>query len=174
MPPRPEPRLRPAGLADLDVLVAHRRAMWAAIGGFTGAELDGEGPVYRRWMRRMFRERRFLAWIAEDARGRPIGSGAVWLMEGQPRPGEVNGYRPYILSMYTAPGHRGEGIASTIVRTAVRFAKDHGYRRITLHASEMGRPIYRRLGFERGWEMRQRFDQPAARPARPARRRTAS
>jgi GNAT superfamily N-acetyltransferase len=171
MPSRAPVRLRPAGLADLDVLVAHRRAMWVAIADYSNDELDAGDPVYRRWARRMMRQRRLLAWIAEDESGQPIGSGAVWLTEAQPRPGELAPWRPYILSMYTDEGHRGKGIASTIVRTAVNYARDHGFSRITLHASEMGRPVYRRLGFERSWEMRQRFDVPPTRRSVPARRR---
>jgi GNAT superfamily N-acetyltransferase len=167
MAPRGSNRIRPARPADIEVLVEHRRAMWAAIGGSSRSELKASDPPYRRWVRRMLREKRFRAWIAEDASHRPIGSGAVWLTEAQPRPGESQRFRPYILSMYTDPGHRGEGIASAIVRSAVRYAREHGYPRITLHAAEMGRSVYARLGFERSWEMRQRFDLP--RPRRAAR-----
>ena len=137
--------------------------MWEAIGGFTRRELDAADPVYRAWTRRMMNAGRFLGWIAEGADHRAIGSGAIWLTEIQPRPAELYGRRPYLLSMYTDPGHRGEGIASAIVRAAVRYARDHGYSRITLHASPMGRPVYARLGFERSWEMRQLFGRVAAR-----------
>jgi len=147
--------------------------MWKSIGGFTKRELDAADPPNRRWTRRMIRAKRFVAWIAEDAHGRPIGSGAVWLTEAQPRPKEISRWRPYILSMYTEPRHRGEGIASAIVRAGVQYAKDQGYGRITLHASDMGRSVYRRLGFDRGWEMRMKFDAPAPRGRAPARRRRA-
>ena len=153
------------------MLVDHRREMWAAIGGFSNSDLEAGDLVYRRWVRRMMRAKRFRAWIAEDAQRRPIGSGAVWLTEAQPRPGEPGPYRPYILSMYTDPAHRGEGVASAIVRTAVAYARAQGFQRITLHASEMGRSVYARLGFERGWEMRQRFTVHLARATAPARRR---
>ncbi len=142
--------------------------MWEAIGGFRLADLDAGDPVYRRWTARMLRARRFIGWIAEDRAGTPIGSGAVWLTEVQPRPGEWTRGRPYILSMYTDPEHRGEGIASAIVRASVRYARENGYSRITLHASTMGRPVYRRLGFERTWEMRRMLRAPRRRPARGA------
>jgi len=145
--------------------------MFRAIGDYTRAELDAADRRYRRWVRRMSRAKRFLAWIAEDDRGRPIGSGALWLTEAQPRPRDPGPYRPYVLSMYTDPRHRGAGVASAIVRHAVQYAKDRRYSRITLHASEMGRPVYARLGFEPGSEMRRRVDVPVRRPRTPARRR---
>ncbi|MCI4354618.1 MAG: GNAT family N-acetyltransferase [Thermoplasmata archaeon] len=170
MAPTSGPRLRRARSTDLATLVRHRRAMWEAIGGFSRRELDDADPVYREWTRRMMRARRFIGWVAVDARGRATGSGAIWLTEIQPRPTELHGWRPYILSMYTEPRHRGEGIASGIVRAAVQFARDRGYSRITLHASKMGRPVYRRLGFERSWEMRQLF-RSKPRSRRPAGRR---
>jgi GNAT superfamily N-acetyltransferase len=159
----PLPTVRRARLADIEVLVAHRRGMWEAIGDFTKSEIAAADPVYRRWMRRMWRQHRYFAWIVDDAEGRPVGSGAIWLSEAQPRPRDSPRFRPYILSMYTEPGHRGEGIASAIVRAAVDFARGRGYRRVTLHASVMGRSVYRRLGFERGWEMRLALDAPARR-----------
>ena len=137
--------------------------MWEAIGGSSVAELDEADPAYRRWVVQMQKARRLVAWIAEDRDGTPVGSGAVWLTEAQPRPTELARWRPYILSMYTEPAHRGQGIASAIVRAAVDYAKERKFGRITLHAAPMGRHVYERVGFERSWEMRMRFGRSAPR-----------
>ena len=145
--------------------------MWEAIGGSAARDLDAADPVYRRWTRRMMRARRLTAWIAEDPARAPLGSGAVWITEAQPRPKELARGRPYILSMYTEPGARGLGVASAIVRAIVAHAKREGYPRVTLHASPMGRPVYRRLGFERSWEMRLFLDRAVARSHAARRRR---
>ena len=128
--------------------------MWQAIRRFSRASLDSTDPLYERWMRQMLRERRLKVWVAVDRTGTIVGSGAVWLADAQPRPLEPQPYRPYLLSMFTEPAYRGQGVATAIVRAAVDYARRRGYSRITLHAAPMGRRVYRRLGFERSWEMR--------------------
>jgi len=58
------------------------------------------------------------------------------------------------LSMYTEPDFRKRGVASMVVKEAIRWCRKRRYERLMLHASKMGRGVYRRLGFKRTWEMR--------------------
>ncbi len=171
-------RLRTAAPADLETLVRHRRRMWKDIGGRTTRELDRADGPYRAWVRRQTRARRFVAFLVEAPDGRVAGSGAIWLQPAQPRPGTLSRETmPYILSMFTEPEFRGRGIATRLVRAMLRWATERGYRRIFLHASTMGRPIYARLGFTAGNEMRldlpvrrgRPSPRPAAGPGRPGR-----
>jgi GNAT superfamily N-acetyltransferase len=158
-------KLRTTTANDLPVLVRHRRRMWEEIGGRTRAELDRADPAYRRWVVRESRAGRFIGFLVEDASGRVAGTGAVWLQPAQPRPGRLSRLEmPYILSMFTEPEYRGCGVASRMVRGMVRWATLHGYRRIFLHASRMGRPVYEKLGFADGTEMR--LDLPRRRAPR--------
>lgn len=145
--------IRRARLSDLDTLTRHRRGMWRDIGRHTTAQLDAADPIYRRWLGRMMRGHRAVAWIVEAPGGRPAGSGVVWIPEAQPRPGELDRPRPYLMSMYTVPSFRGRGTATRIVEAALAWARQQGYRRFTLHASDMGRSVYERLGFAPGREM---------------------
>ena len=148
-------RLRAASPSDLETLVRHRRRMWEEIGGRTRRELNRADPIYRRWVRRETRDGRFVAFVVDDARARPLASGAIWLSPAQPRPGPLaRESMPYVLSMFTEPEARGRGIASRIVRAMIAWSTLHGYRRIFLHASEAGRPVYAKLGFVAGNEMR--------------------
>ena len=147
------------------MLVAHRRRMWEDIGGRSRAELDRADPIYRRWVRREVGAGRFVGFLVEDRAGRPLGSGAIWLSPNQPRPGRLaRPAMPYILSMYTEAASRGRGIATRLVEAMVDWSTRHGYRRVYLHASEAGRPVYARLGFEAGNEMR--LELPRARRKR--------
>jgi GNAT superfamily N-acetyltransferase len=158
-------RLRTTTALDLPVLVQHRHRMWEEIGGRTRAELDRADPAYRRWVVRETRAGRFIGFVVEDPRSRVVGSGAVWLQPAQPRPGRLARLQmPYILSMYTEPEFRGRGVASRLVRAMVRWATLRGYRRIFLHASRTGRPVYAKLGFVDGNEMR--LDLPRRRAPR--------
>jgi GNAT superfamily N-acetyltransferase len=144
--------LRLAKIGDLDLLVRHRRAMFAAIDEYTSKELDAADRVYRRWARRRIRSGRLAGFIVEVGR-RPVASGCVWLMEVQPRPGQKRTTVAYVLSMFTEPDGRGKGHATRIVHAAMRWARDRGISRMTLHASPFGESVYRRLGFERTSEM---------------------
>ncbi len=142
--------------------------MWEAIGGRSREELDRADPIYRDWVVRESRSGRFLAFLVVDPQGHALGSGAIWLAPTQPRPGRLAGESmPYILSMFTEPDARGQGIASRIVRAMIAWATRRGFRRIYLHASEQGRPVYAALGFLPGPEMR--LDLPGRQ--RPQRRR---
>ncbi len=166
-PARPSRRARRAGArapsltlrlttrADLAVLTRHRRRMWEEIRSFPPQELDRHDVAYRRWMLEETGKGRFFGFLVQDADGRPLGSGALWLMPSQPRPGVLGrGEMPYVLSMYTEPDARGRGVATRIVREMIRWSKARHYGRLVLHASTFGRPVYERLGFVPGSEMK--------------------
>lgn len=147
-------RLRTATLGDLDVLVRHRRGMWESMGERDRHALDEADRVYRKWARQRMRTVRLVGFIVENAKSEAVASGCIWLRPMQPLPGYAVRPNPYLLGMYTDPGYRRHGLGTRIVRAAVRWCRDHGYRRLTLHASPQGRTLYRRLGFDRTWEMR--------------------
>ncbi len=166
--------LRAATLADLPLLVRHRRGMWRTIGRGTPRELAAHDRQYRSWVRREWAAGRFAAFVALGPDDRPLGSGAVWLTPSQPRPGRLaTKEMPYILSMFTEDDARGRGVASRIVRALVDWSRARGYPRVTLHASKMGRAIYERFGFRSTNEMRldlRRRSRARGRRARPGRR----
>lgn len=152
-PAVPRITVRRATLRDLESLVRQRRAMWADMDIGTPRELHAADRVYRRWARARLRSKELLAWVAE-ADGEVVGGGALWLQPVQPRPGWPKGITPYLLSMYTDEAWRGRGIARRIVREAIRWSRAHGYPRMTLHASDAGRPLYASLGFKDTREMK--------------------
>ena len=129
--------------------------MWRELRRFRPGELDRHDLVYRRWVRRQMAAGKFRALLAERPDGTVLASGALWLMPSQPRPGPLGrGEIPYILSMYTERPERGRGYATWIVQGLVAWSRARGYGRVLLHASRFGRPVYARLGFENGSEMR--------------------
>ena len=146
--------VRQATLKDLDVLVYQRRAMWTDMGIRDQADHTRGDKAYRRWAESRIRNGRLMAWIAESPNGRVAGGGCLWLQPAQPFPQGSGLLQPYLLSMYTEPEFRRHGVASMIVNEAIQWCKRKGYKRLRLHASEMGRGVYNKLGFKRGWEMR--------------------
>jgi len=164
-----------AGPRDLPLLVVHRHRMFSDLGNRTEASIRSHDRRYRVWARARLRSRDLLGVIARDERGRAVASGCIWFREEQPRP-ETSALRSaYILSMYTLPRARKQGLASEVARRLVSIARELGYGRVMLHASAMGRGVYARLGFDPTNEMRVVFaekgsthggrGQPRRRPA---------
>ncbi|MGP8076307.1 MAG: GNAT family N-acetyltransferase [Thermoplasmata archaeon] len=145
-------------VADVPLLADHRHRMWTEIGNRTEAEITEHDARYRRWTRPRLRSEELVGFVAESPKGTVVGSGIVWFRSDQPRPKIPTLTIPYILSMYTEVDWRGRGIASGIVRRLVAECRTRGYPSVVLHASEQGRSVYRRLGFERTWEMRYWID----------------
>jgi GNAT superfamily N-acetyltransferase len=164
--------LRAATLQDLDVLVRHRRGMWDEISDLTAEELDSADRVYRRWARTRMKSGSLVGFVVETSRHEPAASGCLWLMPMQPRPRSKGTVVPYLMSMYTEPAHRGNRLATRIVREAVRWSKDHGYSVVFLHASPHGAGLYTRAGFRRTREMILRLV-PASRRTKKGPRRSA-
>ncbi len=141
-------------MRDLDALVHQRREMWKAL-GIKNAELHEKGDrVYKQWARARLKSQDLVAWVVKSDDGRVAGGGCVWLLTVQPRPHRASMVQPYLLSMYTEPDFRRRGVASMVVNEAIKWSRRNKYERLMLHASEMGRKVYSRLGFKRTWEMR--------------------
>jgi ribosomal protein S18 acetylase RimI-like enzyme len=69
--------------------------------------------------------------------GQPAASSSVCIEDG------VAG----IYCVATLEGFRGRGLGSAVTRAAVAYAARHGAKHALLHATEMGEPIYRKIGF---------------------------
>lgn len=147
--------IRRATARDLEVLVRHRHDLFETL-----HHIDAESHIvgdraYRTFLLKMLGEKRFAAFLAVTKKGTPIASGCVWLREIQPFPARSNQTRtPYLMSMYTSPEYRGIGLATRIVKEAMRWSKKRGFSRMSLHASRMERPLYKKMGWRRTWEMR--------------------
>jgi len=147
-------RYRRAGVADLPLLVDHRHRMWTDIAHHTEPQITDHDQRYRPWARQHLLSGRLAGIVGETPEGSAVASGLVWFRAEQPRPDFQGLASPYILSMFTEPAWRGRGVASRIVRELITICRERGFPNVGLHASRFGRSIYRRVGFERSWEMR--------------------
>ncbi len=146
--------IRRASLGDVDVLVHQRRAMWEDLGIKDKSMHEKGNRVYKQWARTMLKRGKLLGWVVENRGGRVAGGGCLSLQPVQPRPHRAAMFQPYLLSMYTEPGFRRRGVASLVVQTAIEWCRKNRYERLMLHASDMGRKVYRKFGFKRTWEMK--------------------
>lgn len=76
------------------------------------------------------------------------GTAAILFADFPPSFANPKGVRGYITNMYTSPAFRHQGVASVLLQCLVNEAKQQGVTKLFLSASEMGKQIYKRFGFE--------------------------
>ena len=76
-----------------------------------------------------------------------VGSGGISFFQVMPTYHNPNGYKAYIMNMYTHPDYRRRGIAYKMLDILVNEAKIKDINAISLEATEMGRPVYEKYGF---------------------------
>jgi GNAT superfamily N-acetyltransferase len=77
--------------------------------------------------------------VLGTADGVPVSCSVVWM---------VDGHR-YVAMVATDPGHQRKGYAEAAMRTALELARQrHGEAPTFLHATDAGRPVYTRMGYE--------------------------
>ena len=157
--------LRPVRPGDAELLVRQRSALFREMGELPPAAVRRHARAFGPWLLRELRAGRLVGRIAEDANLGPIGGGLLWFQPRHPSPRFPQTDQPYLLSVYTAPAARGRGVATAIVLDLIEIARGRGYVRVDLHATEMGRPLYERLGFRPTNQMRLTIE-PGRRPRR--------
>ena len=169
-PPRAErPRdwsLRPALPADASTIAVHRATMFVEMGWLAGparARLEAASEPY---LRDAIASGEYVGWLAH-AMGEPahvVGGAGLQRRPLLPRPSEdgsdiIQGLEGLIMNVYIEPTWRRHGIAEAMMREILAWAPAHGIVRVSLHASDAGRPLYQRLGFLATNEMR--FREPS-------------
>lgn len=78
---------------------------------------------------------------------RVIGCATICYIRMMPTFSHPSGKRAHLMNVYTAEAYRRQGIADRMVTMLIKNAWDRGVTEISLDATEMGRPLYEKLGF---------------------------
>ena len=78
-----------------------------------------------------------------------VGAGGISFFQVMPTYHNPSGHKAYIMNMYTDPAYRRKGIATKTLDLLIAEAKSKGVTAISLEATEMGRPLYEKYGFEK-------------------------
>lgn len=76
-----------------------------------------------------------------------VGAGGISYYRVMPTYHNPTGRKAYIMNMYTRPEYRRKGIAFKTLDLLVSDAKNRGVSAISLEATDMGFPLYRKYGF---------------------------
>lgn len=94
-----------------------------------------------------FRDGTCRAWIAESDSKAPLGSVAMNIYTRLPSPKNPTGREGYLVHLYTLAAWRRKGVASRLLDALIAEARRLSLRRIRLHATADGRPVYELYGF---------------------------
>ena len=87
-----------------------------------------------------------IAYLVFDE-NRFVGAGGVSFFQVMPTYHNPNGKKAYIMNMYTRPGYRRRGIASLMLECLMKEIRSRGITKVTLEATDAGRPLYEKYGF---------------------------
>lgn len=76
-----------------------------------------------------------------------IGCATMVYVEFMPTFSHPTGHRAHLMNVYTNDAYRRQGIGKRMVQSLIDEARAKGCTEISLDATDMGRPLYKRLGF---------------------------
>ncbi len=83
-----------------------------------------------------------------------VAGGGIVILHWPAHPSDPRDSKAMILNMYTEPEFRRQGLARRLMEVMISWCREQGYRTVSLHASDYGRPLYESLGFKPTNEMR--------------------
>ena len=145
--------LRQCLLTDIDELVKLRRIMFESMGYSDRKLLDNADSAAHEYFQEKIPSGEFIGWIAETKQNIVVGSGGVVIDKHPPGPNNLSGKKGYIMSVVVLEKFRKQGIAKQIMNAIILWLKEKSISIANLHATDMGRVLYEKLGFVDGNEM---------------------
>jgi GNAT superfamily N-acetyltransferase len=153
--------LRQAQPTDAATIARHRALLFVEMGWLAEAAHARMLETAEPYLARALPSGEYAGWLAHVA-GEPqrvIGGAGLQRRPLLPRPNEdgsdvIEGLEGLVMNVYIEPGWRRLGIAEAMMREILAWAPGQGIVRVSLHASDAGRPLYERMGFIATNEMR--------------------
>jgi GNAT superfamily N-acetyltransferase len=138
-------RVRSATIADTDVLVRHRIAMFEEMG--ISMDVDGVSAAFRTWLQTQMPAGVYRAWLVEGPDARVVAGGGMTILPWPPGPRSIHDRIAFVYNVYTEPGHRRRGLGRLVMDTIHAYCRDEGIAYIALNASRDGLPMYEAMGY---------------------------
>jgi ribosomal protein S18 acetylase RimI-like enzyme len=145
--------IRQANVDDIPDLIRLRRTMFESMGYADPRQLAAADQAAREYFAAAIPNGEFYGWLAVTATREAVCSGGAVIDRHPPGPTNLSGQSGYIMNISTDPHHRRLGIARRMMQTILHWMAEQGIHKVTLHATEEGRPLYEHLGFVESNEM---------------------
>jgi len=144
--------IRDVTTADFETICRHREDMFADWGR-PRAALKPMTEAFRRWLEPKLASGDYFGWMVE-AEGAVIAGLGMVIIDWPPHPNHpTQDVRGYILNVFVEPEHRRRGLAEQLMARATLEGERRGLAFLVLHATEKGRPLYEKLGWQQTAEM---------------------
>jgi len=137
---------RKAGYGDIPALLELRGMLLTEANDLPVGDYGKIAGAIREYFEKSLADGSFEAWISLDGEKAAAASGICYYSV-PPSFNNPTGKSAYIMNMYTLPEYRRQGIAEELFKRLLEGAKAREAAVITLIATEMGRPLYEKLGF---------------------------
>lgn len=135
---------RRAVVADIPELVRLRQVMIESVRGTDDGSWQATAAAI---LERELSAGTMVAVVVDSPHGGLAACGVGMLAQRLPSPGCPDGRYGYIQSMCTDERHRRQGLARLVFAGLMQWYEELGITRVDLHASRMGEPLYRSVGF---------------------------
>lgn len=134
-------------LDDLDILVKTRIEVLRVANHFgEGKDMSFVEKEIREYYVEALKNNTHTAYLIFDG-DNFVGTGGVSYYKVMPTCCNPSGHKAYIMNIYTRPEYRRRGIAYKTLDLLVEDAKARGITFISLEATDMGKPMYKKYGF---------------------------
>ncbi len=150
---QPEYKIRLATIDDAAIIARHRASMFFDMGYFTKAEAQVIENNSLPILNEMLASGEYRGWLVEFE-GQIVAGGGMILRRLLPRLGSISGGREaYITNMFTDREHRRKNLARQLMQVIIDWCQENKIGRVSLHASDEGRPLYESMKFKATNEM---------------------
>jgi GNAT superfamily N-acetyltransferase len=140
--------IRSATAGDVDVLLAHRIALYREAGDISpGDAADSLAFAIRKALMDGIANGSCLAWIAMSGQADVTGSVVMQIVPRLPSPQNRSSLEGYVAQLLILPAWRRRGIGSALMKAVIAAARHRYLGRIRLHSSQEGLAMYQRAGF---------------------------
>jgi GNAT superfamily N-acetyltransferase len=152
--------IRPGTPADAGVIIAHRRAMFEAMGYVNRAELDLTDGQFRDWLTEKLEREEYHGWFIVDPAGAVIAGAGLWLMDWPPHPHDRSTRRATIMNVHCEPPYSSLGLNRRLIIHLLDWCRDYGIRTVTWQGTAEARELGEALGFRPTGELLIRLSVP--------------
>lgn len=137
-----------ADLSLLDTVLKMRREMLAEVNGKNESEFEGE---FTRLSAEYFTNGDQTTVLALDGE-KAVGCATICYITLMPTFDHPTGKRAHIMNVYVTGAYRRQAVARHMVTALLDEARERGATYVSLDATEIGRPLYKSLGFDENKE----------------------
>lgn len=154
--------IRMALPSDTVTIAWHRAEMFREMGVLPDPLFDPLVAATTEQLPALIAAGTYVGWLAEgEGPGGVVAGVGLYVRHILPRPVATGAdasvlidREGIVLNAYTHPAHRRKGLARALMTRLLAWTEAQDVRRVVLHASAQGRPLYEQLGFNMGNEMR--------------------